>query len=229
MTRSAIFDVDGTLTDTNRVDADCYIAAVESVFGIEDASGDWNDYADVTDSGILSDLVQNCLGREPSSSERKEFVSEFLSLLNIAHASDVSLFHPIPGADLFLKRLRELGWQLAVATGGFEQTARAKLAHAGIDVSDLPFATANDARTRVEILEIAIERLHGKTSTIKDKPVVFGDAIWDVEAATKMDLPIIGVGTGARAKELLNAGADAVVEDFQDMSAIVNTCNQLLK
>lgn len=217
--RSAIFDVDGTLTDTTSVDAECYVEAIESVFALEDVSGDWTDYADVTDSGILVELVQDALGRGPSASERREFVNEFLSLLQDAHSADSRRFAPIPGADTFFERLRERGWRIAIATGGWDKTARAKLEYAGVDISGIPIVSADDARSRAAILEKAISQL-GLPPDNNKSPVVFGDAIWDVEAAKKLQLPLVGVGSGSQARELLEAGAVAVFQDFTDVAAL---------
>ncbi|MBI3191378.1 MAG: hypothetical protein HYZ36_01850 [Pedosphaera parvula] len=48
-----IFDIDGTLTETNAVDADCYVRALAEVFGFADVDTDWSTYPHVTDSGGL--------------------------------------------------------------------------------------------------------------------------------------------------------------------------------
>ncbi len=44
-----IFDIDGTLTDTNAVDGECYAAAFEREFG---RPVDWRNLTHRTDSGI---------------------------------------------------------------------------------------------------------------------------------------------------------------------------------
>jgi hypothetical protein len=68
--RLAIFDIDGTLTDTNGVDDDCYRAAVAGALRIDPGSYDWTKAAHITDAGIFQ-WVAGALGRpEPSRAER---------------------------------------------------------------------------------------------------------------------------------------------------------------
>jgi beta-phosphoglucomutase-like phosphatase (HAD superfamily) len=45
-----IFDIEGTLTETNAVDSDCFIRSVGEVLGVRDFETDWSQYQFVTDS-----------------------------------------------------------------------------------------------------------------------------------------------------------------------------------
>ena len=53
MNRLAIFDVDGTLTDTTGVDDDCYRDAAAAALGVSPSIVDWSGAAHFTDAGIL--------------------------------------------------------------------------------------------------------------------------------------------------------------------------------
>ncbi len=48
----AIFDIDGTLANTNPVDARCYVRAVHDELGVDLSNARWSDFTFVTDSGI---------------------------------------------------------------------------------------------------------------------------------------------------------------------------------
>lgn len=48
-----MFDIDGTLTETIKVDEECFVRSLEQVFGFTDIDADWSHYAYATDSGIL--------------------------------------------------------------------------------------------------------------------------------------------------------------------------------
>ena len=61
-----VFDVDGTLTRSNHCDNISFVAAVEDVLGIADICQEWALYQNVTDSGILDELVNAAWGRSPT-------------------------------------------------------------------------------------------------------------------------------------------------------------------
>ncbi|HUF28586.1 MAG TPA: hypothetical protein VMM18_16525 [Gemmatimonadaceae bacterium] len=61
MRRLVVFDIDGTLTDTNEVDDACYVRAVATVLGLEAAALDWS----AAPHGIrASSLYSSGLGRQ---------------------------------------------------------------------------------------------------------------------------------------------------------------------
>ena len=62
-----VFDIDGTLTDTNLVDGQCYWQADSEVLGLSKEQPDWSDFRDVTDLGIAADLCWRHLRRPPTS------------------------------------------------------------------------------------------------------------------------------------------------------------------
>ena len=53
----AIFDIDGTLTDTNAADNACFLQAFEESLGIRNIDTDWTSYRYSTDSGIVSEIL----------------------------------------------------------------------------------------------------------------------------------------------------------------------------
>jgi phosphoglycolate phosphatase-like HAD superfamily hydrolase len=126
--------------------------------------------------------------------------------------------------------MRSAGWEIAVATGGWEVSARLKLQAIGIGHESLALASASDAPTRTEIVELAIARLNnghgavapsaGSLRNAGDRVVSLGDGVWDVRTAAALEVPFIGVGSGERAARLRAAGADTVLEDLSDSAEL---------
>src|SRR5262245_11540744 len=72
-----MFDIDGTLTETMRVDGECFVRSFMDVFGFSDIDTDWSHYRHTTDSGILHDVYASLTGR-PSNPQ--DFVTGFTGL-----------------------------------------------------------------------------------------------------------------------------------------------------
>jgi beta-phosphoglucomutase-like phosphatase (HAD superfamily) len=57
----AIFDIDGTLTETNKVDNECFVKAFADSHNITGIETDWTRYKHVTDSGIALEIFNERL------------------------------------------------------------------------------------------------------------------------------------------------------------------------
>jgi hypothetical protein len=51
-----MFDIDGTLTETMKVDEECFVRSFKDVFDFADIDTDWSHYPRTTDSGIFDDI-----------------------------------------------------------------------------------------------------------------------------------------------------------------------------
>src|SRR5437879_1808267 len=135
----AIFDVDGTLTNTNSVDNECFVKAfaeAQSIFGIDT---DWAAYPHTSDSGITEYIFQKKLGRRPEDAELTKVKTCFISLLDERYRSHPTDFAEIAGASFALDRLnREHDWAVAIATGCWRESALLKLRVAKIEVDGVP-------------------------------------------------------------------------------------------
>ena len=153
---------------------------------------------------ILEEIFEERFGRVPDAVEVGRLVDLFVAIIERARSAHPEEFEPIGGAPELVAALGVRDdWEVAVATGGWEQSARLKLAYAGIDVGECAFASADDSRSRAEIVTRAIARAGGAFARI----VVVGDTVWDVRTAAGLGLPFLGVGGPARAGVLLDAGA----------------------
>ena len=223
----AIFDIDGTLTNTNSVDNGCFVKALSEAHGITEINTDWATYPHTTDSGITLQIFQEKFGRDPEVSELDKFKSCFVNMLSDRYYSDSSSFTEVTGASVALSRLkRESDWSVAIATGSWRESALLKLKAAKIDVDGIPAAFAEDGLSREEILLSAVSQsLKQYRLSSFAKTVSIGDGLWDVRTARRLNFAFLGVGFGETAGTLDRAGAKHVIEDFADYSRLVSFLN----
>ena len=224
----AIFDIDGTLTNTNSVDDGCFIRALSEAHGLTGISTDWASYPHTTDSGITAKNFQERFGREPEDSELDKLRSCFVKMLNEQYESNSSGFAEIAGASVALSALmREADWAIAIATGSWRESALLKLRAAKIDFDGIPAAFAEDGLSREEILQSAVSHaLEQHQLSSFGKIVSIGDGVWDVRTACRLNFAFLGVGGGDRAAILGRSGAKHVIEDFADHGRFMSFLNQ---
>src|SRR5207248_166700 len=149
-----MFDIDGTLTETMKIDEECFVRSFKDVFGFADIDTDWSRYPHTTDSGIFHDVCMSRIGRSPTAQEDSRFRQHFIQLL--AAASSQSPFAPVAGADRLLSRLAQSGsHRVSLATGGWRDSARLKMASAGMCFDDHPAAAADDALDKESIMRLS--------------------------------------------------------------------------
>lgn len=214
MNRLAIFDIDGTLTDTNGVDDEAYCAAVAAALGIGADAVDWSGATHVTDSQIFRHLCALHGLSEPSTELMSRARSEFVATLAATLADEPHRFTEIRGASDMLRRLGSDGWCIAVATGGWGSSARLKLRAAALEIDEALLACADDGISRADIVQLAHRRAEEFYERRFDRVVSVGDGLWDLETAAALRLPFIGIAQGEKATRLRGAGADVVFADY---------------
>jgi phosphoglycolate phosphatase-like HAD superfamily hydrolase len=220
-----MFDVDGTLTETTKVDEECFVRSFKDVFGFADIDTDWSHYSCTTDSGIFHDVFTSRIGRSPTAQEISRFRQHFVGLL--AQASSETPFSSVTGASLLLSRLggsAEHG--VALATGGWRDSARLKMASAGLRYDDYPAASSDDALDRESIIRLSMRRAaerYGGFSHV----VYIGDGVWDARACRTVGIPFIGIGAGSRGTRLSVEGAVCVLPDFSDVDMFLKSVYEI--
>jgi phosphoglycolate phosphatase-like HAD superfamily hydrolase len=224
-----IFDVDGTLTDSNGVDGACYVAALEDALGLRLESPDWSPFADCTDAGIAAELFSRTHGRVLSDPELAEFAACFCERLQRTLQREPCA--EIRGASALVGRIRaQEPWSACVATGAWRRSAELKLAAARVDVSGLAFASCDDAHSRRDIVRAAMRKAADlQAGGGFDACVAVGDGVWDLETAAALRIPFVGVARGDQAAALRSRGATVVFEDLSDAGAFLEAVARLTR
>lgn len=220
-TRLVIFDIDGTLCDTFNVDDECFCAAATEVLNAPVALSSWEGAPHLTDAGIAEWLWHQYLKRSPTVEELRAFADAYEFNLSRELQRAPHRFSVIRGVPSLLDRLFAEKWDIAIATGGWSRLARIKLTAARIP-EELLLASSDDSPNRSEIFQLAQERAAKRHGEFYSRIVLAGDGIWDVRVASTHGWCFLGVGKEARAERLLAEGATAVVEDFSDLSRVLD-------
>jgi phosphoglycolate phosphatase-like HAD superfamily hydrolase len=184
-----VFDIDGTLTDTNHADGLAFQETFQSLHKISNLSTDWGSYKYSTDSGIVDEIFRTQLGRLPSTQDLQSFIQFFVNRLTHFHRENSSWFSEIPGAKVLLENLPAAGWMVAIATGAWKQSALFKLTKAQIPHRETDAAFAEDSFERADVIQTAVKRLGLPSSPTR--VVYVGDGRWDRKAAITLKIPFI--------------------------------------
>jgi phosphoglycolate phosphatase-like HAD superfamily hydrolase len=215
-----LFDIDGTLTKTNVVDAKCYALAFEEVFGFPLPTTDWDVYVHVTDSGIIHEVMEANRGRRASQEEVDAFERAFVRHLEIEYAQNAEGFREIPGARAILEAIdaRE-GMRAALATGGMKGSATYKLSCIGVDTRAFPAGFSNDADSREGVARRAISLADGNGGAADWTLVYVGDGPWDVKTSAAMGMRFVGITGDAPPDKLIRLGATVCIDNYIDQDA----------
>ena len=205
-----VFDVDGTLVDSNDVHARAWVETLRT-FGIERDVAAARRLVGMGGDKFLPALTKieadSDLGRQITARRGEHFRSHYLPNLR-----------PLPGSRALLEALRARGVRLAVASSSDEDDLDRLLEVA--EVADLieRRASAGDAarsKPDPDLIQVALARL----GDVQDADVsMVGDTPYDIEAARKAKVRAIGVGCGGWSDADL-AGAADIFDDPADMLA----------
>jgi HAD superfamily hydrolase (TIGR01509 family) len=208
--KAVIFDVDGTLVDSN----DLHIEAWREAFahyGI----------------GLTYDQVHRQIGKGGDqlipvfcSKEQVEKFGDALDKLRVEIFTRDYLpqVRPFPKVRELFERLRADGLRIALATSSKEIELKTHLAN--LDVEDLvDYATSADdaehSKPCPDIFEAALAGLDGIRAS---ETLVIGDTPYDVRAAAKARMKTVAVLSGGFTEEILvPSGAAGVYLDVTDL------------
>ena len=186
------FDLDGTLADSEAFAGELYVQAVQTALGIE-IEADWSGYRHRTDSGILDEIIDRSELNADRSSIHLAVKKAMTDLVANYVAARDSRIPEIPGASAFVRQLiRHPSVRVAVATGGWEETALIKLSAIGIDPQQMPIATSSDAVSKADIMRIAERR--ALPSGGVTRRTYFGDSPYDKEVSRTLRYNFIAIG-----------------------------------
>jgi HAD superfamily hydrolase (TIGR01509 family) len=207
MSPAVLFDVDGTLVDSNYLHVYAWYRAFAEAGAPVEA---WRIHRCIGMDGstLLSTLAGDA--DEDARDRAKDLHKRY-------YKESVPLLRPLPGARALLKRVHELGLQVVLATSAPEDEL--EILRKVLDSDDLVSAvtSAKDvdtAKPQPDIVHIALQR----AGVDADEAIFVGDAVWDIEACNRANLAAVGVLTGGVSRgELETAGARAVFETAQEL------------
>ncbi|MGB3356355.1 MAG: HAD family hydrolase [Mycobacterium sp.] len=204
---AVLFDVDGTLVDSNYL----HVAAWLRAFHAEGLPVDgWRIHRCIGMDGTR--LVRTLSGDagQDVMERLKKGHSEF-------YEQSASLLATLPGARDLVRAVADRGLQVVLATSAPEDELsilRKVLDCEGVIAAVTSSQDVETAKPKPDIVEVALER----ASVTAENAVFVGDAIWDCEAAARAKVTSIGLLSGGTSRaELLEAGASAVFEDAGDL------------
>ncbi|MER6119377.1 HAD family hydrolase [Streptomyces sp. NPDC001743] len=214
MTRAALFDVDGTLVDTNYLHVGAWWEAFRQaghsvpMSAVHRAIGLGSD-----------DLIGHLLGAGRDRDQDAAISGAHSAL----YATWFDRLPALNGAAALLRALAAQGWKVVLATSasGPELQALRK----ALDADDVIHDTASsddvsEGKPAPEPIRHAME-LAGGTS---DETVYVGDSVWDMKAATDASVTAVALLSGGIPREdLVGAGAAEVYRDPADLLAHLDT------
>ena len=224
-TKLIVFDIDGTLTNSQIEHHAAYLAAFDSL-GYKTLNEDFGSYQHYTDSGIFAEAYFKEFGKKANKQAIKDF--EQLHLEQFKDVLEISKLTEVAGARQFLLSLADSEWAISFATGSFLPSAIVKLDECNIPYKHDVLATASEFYSRKEIVLSAINKAQDYYQTNFDEVVAFGDGLWDFKAAQELGLELIGIGYGKNAQILIDKGV-TLFEDFLEKEAIIEKISGLRK
>lgn len=200
---AVLFDIDGTLIDSNYLHVEAWSRAFEDV-GADVSS--WRIHRAIgLDSAKLLDTL---LG------ENADTLGDRAKALHSRYYKDLAdRLRPLDGARDLLRKLHSNGLRVVLATSAPEDEL--EILTGKLDVDDAIDATTNaddveTAKPDPSIVEIALQ----KAGVDAGSAVFVGDSVWDCIAASRAGVRTIGLLSGGfSSAELLAAGAIAIYDD----------------
>src|ERR1019366_1071251 len=235
---AAIFDLDGVLTDTARVHAGAWKEVFDSflqrwaqqhglAFQPFDMEADYLAYVDGRPryDGVRSFLASRGINLPEGSEHDPEDANTGHALgerkTRLFRQAPQQGIDPEPGAESLLKKLRQMGVGIAVASSskncsailsaaGFDHLIDARVD--GVDADELGLPGKPDPALFLE----AARRLRAQPS----RTILFEDALAGVEAGRRAGFgSVVGIDRGRQSKALRERGADIVIQGLQDVDA----------
>jgi HAD superfamily hydrolase (TIGR01509 family) len=206
---AVLFDVDGTLVDSSYIHTLAWWQAFRQA-GYDVPMASIHRLVGMGGDRILDSLL-------PSDRDASED-----STIMTSHAAVFSTFwpslRPLEGAKELLAQCHESGLAVALASSARERDLQALRSTIGADAFIDAATSSSDAEESKPAPDILVAALKALDVQASDS-VYVGDAVWDIYAAGKLDIPAIGLTCGGTSEaELRDAGA---VEVYKNPRALL--------
>ena len=216
--RLIIFDLDGTLVDSNRDLIPALNTATESE-GLPPIA--MEDVGHVVGQGALQMIAKafEFYGRELETGGpvHMKLFQLFLDHYE-RHIADETVF--FPGTLKSLDDLTRDGWQLAVCTNKFEKFARKLLAELG-EANRFPVVTGGDTFPVKKPDPDHLLKTAKLAGVAPGRCIMVGDSVNDIAAAQAAKMPVIAVDFGYTDVPVDQLGPDCVISHFDELRGAV--------
>lgn len=216
--QAMLFDLDGTLFQTEKLLLPAYEAAFETMRQEGSYTGETPPKERIL--GSLGMLLEHIWERVlPDADEQVRRRADELLLKEqkdrLARGEGVSFY---PGVGQTLKALHERGIALYVASNGLEPYVRGVIEGGGLAglFSGLYSAGEYGTRSKVDLVKLAMERHQLKSAWM------VGDRSSDVEAGKSNGLYVVGCDYAQFGKQSELEGADAVIRSFPELLELLD-------
>ncbi len=210
-----IFDLDGTLVYSNKIDSLCFAQTYQVIYGKPFPTIDWTKYPHVTDTTIFRTVIKAQFDRDATDIEMVEFQHQFVALIEEKRKAEPHEFLEIPGARRTVERLLEDDrFVVGVGTGGWHRPALVKLRHVEIPVEPIVVVGADGHEKREGIIGQVMDTI--AQHTVISRTVYVGDAIWDVDTTRRMQMNFVGIRRNGDFDVLHKEGTGIVIRDYTD-------------
>ncbi|MDP9410575.1 MAG: HAD family phosphatase [Actinomycetota bacterium] len=206
MLKALLFDLDGTLSNTDAVHFSTWIEVLRP-YGIEVTR---ELYEERLSGRMDEDGVRDLL--PDLSEEETDRLLEFEELRVRQRASELG---PLPGLRGLLEQGRRREVSLALVTNSTDEDAGEVLQPLGLNGAFDPIIYPKDTdedKPAAVPYEEALERL----GVSPEEAVAFEDSVTGAKAAVAAGITTVGIASSNTPEELLDAGVELVVGDFMD-------------
>jgi len=205
---AVLFDIDGTLVDSNYLHVHAWQRAFAEV-GVDVEAWRIHRGIGMDGSSLLEELAPDA--DDDVTARAKDLHSRF-------YLETARLLAPLPGTRRLLDLVAATGLQVVLATSAPEDEL--ELLRTVLDQDEIVSAVTSSedvetAKPRPDIVEVALRR----AGVAADQAVFVGDSVWDVRAAARAGVECIGVESGGvDVLRLQGEGAVAVYRNPRDLA-----------
>jgi HAD superfamily hydrolase (TIGR01509 family) len=213
--RALLFDLDGTLAETDSVHLPTWVDMLEP-YGVE---VDEDFYKEKISGRNTSEIVRALL---PDLTEEEN--------RSIGDAKEASFreraakLEPLPGLVDFVERGRELGMKVALVTNAPEENVEAILL--ALDLRDFFDAVVlADEMEAVKPHPAPYKAALRKTGVAAEEALAFEDSVSGISSSVAAGIPTVGITSSQDPETLREAGAFMTAKDFTDpqLQALIDT------
>jgi HAD superfamily hydrolase (TIGR01509 family) len=205
--RAVLFDIDGTLLDSNDAHAHSWLDALRG-HGVDVPYDRVRSKIGMGGEKLLMDVA----GIDHESTRGKLITERRIAVFKALYLPDVG---PLPGGRALVERLKNRGFKRAVVTSASEAELADLLREAAVaNLFDVTISRADAERSNLDpdLVEIALQRL----DVGPREAVMIGDTPYDIASAARAGVSTIALRSGGW-KDVDLEGAVAIYDHPQDL------------